>query len=164
MDKINDTGSINSEIRFVDYMKKEGNKWKISATEVVFEKVVLAYGEAKSLPIDISAPDCVAAGSEYDVTLKTTAPEHTFLVASIVNDRIIFPQEQTTDVFRAVKSDELSRILKANKTNNNEYATASLALTRAKVDPSSVVLNMTGMAFVMKRVNVLPINENVKLK
>lgn len=164
LDKINDTGSINSEIRFVDYMKKEGNKWKISATEVVFEKVVLAYGEAKSLPIDISAPDCVAAGSEYDVTLKTTAPEHTFLVASIVNDRIIFPQEQTTDVFRAVKSDELSRILKANKTNNNEYATASLALTRAKVDPSSVVLNMTGMAFVMKRVNVLPINENVKLK
>ena len=164
LDKIDDTGTINSEIRFVDYMKKEGNKWKISATEVVYEKVVLAYGEAKSLPIDISAPDCVAAGAEYDVTLKTTVPEHVFLVGSLVNDRIVFPQEQGKDVFRAIKKDELSRILKANKTNNNEYATASLALTRAKVEPSSVVLNMTGMAFAMKRVNVLPINENVKLK
>ena len=164
LDKINDTGSINSEIRFVDYMKKEGNKWKISATEVVYEKVVLAYGEAKSLPLDISAPNCVPAGSEYDVTLKTTTPEHIFLVASIANDKIVFPQEQTTDVFRAVKGDELARILKANKTNNNEYATVSIALTRAKVEPSSVVLNMTGMAFVMKRVNVLSVNNNTKLK
>ena len=164
LDKINDTGSINSEIRFVDYMKKEGNNWKISATEVIFEKVVLAYGEAKSLPVDISAPNCVPAGSNYDVSLKITVPENMFLVASIANDKIVFPQEQTSDVFRAVKNDELARILKANKTNNNEYATASLALTRAKVEPSSVVLNMTGMAFVMKRVNVLSINDNVKLK
>ena len=164
LEKINDTGSINSEIRFVDYMKKEGNKWKISATEVVFEKVVLAYGEAKSLPVNISAPNCVPAGSEYDVILKTSVPEHMFIVASIANDKIIFPQEKTTDVFRSVKKDELARILKANKTNNNEYATASIALSRAKVEPSAVVLNMTGMAFVMKRVNVLSINDNVKLK
>ena len=164
LDKVNDNGSINSEIRFVDYMKKEGNKWKISATEVVYEKVVLAYGEAKSLPIDISAPNCVPAGSEYDVTLKTTTPEHIFLVASIANDKIVFPQEQTTDVFRALKGNELARILKSNKTNNNEYATVSMAVTRAKVEPSSVALNMTGMAFVMKRVNVLSVNDNTKLK
>ena len=164
LEKINDTGSINSEIRFVDYMKKDGNKWKISATEVVFEKVVLAYGEAKSLPLDISAPNCVPASSEYDVILKTSVPENMFIVASISNDKIIFPQEKTTDVFRTVKKDELARILKANKTNNNEYATASIALTRAKVEPSTVVLNMTGMAFAMKRVNVLSMNDNVKLK
>ena len=97
------------------------------------------------------------------MTIKTSAPEHTFLVASISNDKIVFPQEKVKDVFRAVKEGELARILKANKTNNNEYATASIALTRAKVEPSSVILDMTGIAFVMKRVNVLSVNQNVKL-
>ncbi len=162
-EKVNDTGTINSELRFVDYMKKEGNKWKISATEVIYEKVILAYGEAKSLPVDISAPDCVPSGANYDVTVRTTAPDHSFLVASISNDRIVFPQEQGKDVYRAIKKDELARILTANKTNNNEYATVSIALTRAKVEPESVVLNMTGIAFIMKRVNVLSVNENIKL-
>lgn len=162
-EKVNDTGTINSELRFVDYMKKEGNNWKISATEVIYEKVVLAYGEAKSLPVNISAPDCVPAGDNYDVAVRTTAPDHAFLVASIANDRIVFPQEQGKDVYRAIKKDELARILTANKTNNNEYATVSIALTRAQVEPESVVLNMTGIAFIMKRVNVIPINENIKI-
>ena len=162
-ERVNDNGKITSELRFVDYMKKEGNNWKISATEVIYEKVALMYGEAKSLAVDISAPDCVPAGSEYDVTIKASTPEHTFLVASISNDKIVFPQERVKDVFRTVKNGELARILKANNTNNNEYATASIALTRAKVEPSSVVLDMTGIAFVMKRVNVLSVNQNMKL-
>lgn len=162
-EKVNDTGSINSELRFVDYMKKEGNNWKISATEVIFEKVILAYGEAKSLPVNISAPDCVPEGANYEVSVRTTSPDHSFLVASISNDKIVFPQEQGKDVYRAIKKDELARILTANKTNNNEYATVSIALTRAQVEPESVVLNMTGIAFIMKRVNVLPLNKNVNL-
>lgn len=162
-ERVKDTGSISSELHFVDYMKKEGNNWKISATEVIYEKVALVYGEAKSLAVDISAPDCVPAGAEYDVTVKTTAPDNTFLVASISNDKIVFPQEKAKDVFRTIRNGELARILKANKTNNNEYATASIALTKAKVEPSSVILDMTGIAFVMKRVNVLAINENIKL-
>ena len=162
-ERVKDTGSISSELHFVDYMKKEGNNWKISATEVIYEKVALVYGEAKSLAVDISAPDCVPAGAEYDVTVKTTAPDNTFIVASISNDKIVFPQEKAKDVFRTIRNGELARILKANKTNNNEYATASIALTKAKVEPSSVILDMTGIAFVMKRVNVLAINENIKL-
>ena len=84
------------------------------------------------------------------------------MVGSIVNEPIVYPQVQTKDVFRAIKSETLSRVLKANKDGNNEYATISIAITRAKVEPPSFVIDMTGMAFIMKRVNVFSVNSNVK--
>jgi hypothetical protein len=87
-----------------------------------------------------------------------------FIVGSIVNEEIVFPQQSNKDVFRSIKYDELARILTANKNNNNEYATASVALTRAQVEPASIVLNMTGIAFVMKRVNVLSTTKKNSLK
>ena len=39
IEKLQDTGSILSEIYYTDYLKKEGNKWKIVATEINSEKV-----------------------------------------------------------------------------------------------------------------------------
>ncbi len=164
VDRINDYGQIISDIYYTDYLKKEGNKWQITATVVTSEYVSLTYGEAKNMVIELSAPEAVPEGSEYEVCVKTISPDGAFVVGSIVNDQIVFPQVDTKDVFRSVKSDELARILTSNKEKNNEYATVSLAITRAQIEPSSVILNMTGMAFVMKRVNVIKINENVKLE
>ncbi len=163
VEKIDDYGQITSDIYYTDYLKKEGNKWKITATVVTSEYVSLAYGEAKNMTVEMSAPEAVPEGAEYEVNVKTTSPDGAFLVGSIVNDQIVFPQVDTKDVFRSVKSGELARILTANKDKNNEYATVSLAITRAQIEPPSVILNMTGMAFVMKRVNIIKINENVKL-
>lgn len=159
--KLDDTGTITSDIHYTDYLTKVGNEWKISAGDVTYEKVELKYGEAKNVPIDIIAPECVPEGAEYEVSIKTALPdgEGIFAVGSIVNDEIIFPQSQSKDVFRAIKYEELARLLKANKNKHNEYATLSIALSRTKFEPSSLVLDMTGMAFVMKRVNVLSVNK-----
>ena len=163
IEKLKDTGSITSEIYYTDYLRKDGNKWKIIATDINSEKVELKYGEAKNMIVDICAPQKVREGSEYEVTMKTKTPDGVFAVGSIVNEPIVYPQIQTKDVFRSIKSETLSRILTSNKDQNNEYATVSIAITRAHVQPPSLVLNMTGMAFVMKRVNVLSLNKNVKL-
>ena len=163
IEKLKDTGSITSEIYYTDYLKKEGNKWKITATEITSEKVELKYGEAKNISVDVSAPLVVPAASEYEVSMKTQTPDGVLVVGSIVNEPIVFPQVQAKDVFRSIKTETLARILTANKDRNNEYATISIAITRAQVEPPSVVINMTGMAFIMKRVNVLSVNNNVKL-
>ncbi len=159
MPKVGDTGIIISDIYYTDYLRKEDNDWKILTSVINYEKVDLKYGEAKNINIDISAPDYVSSSTQYEVNVKANIPPEVFSVGSIVNEQITFPQKDETDTFKALKNDELTRLVYANKDNKNEYATVSLALTRAKVEPDTLVLNMTGMAFVMKRVNVIRVNE-----
>ncbi len=163
LDKVGDTGTIISDVYYTDYLRKEGNKWKILSNIVEYEKVDLKYGEAKNFNVDINAPEYITEGAEYEVAVKTNLPSEIFTVASIVNERITFPQENAKDIFKPLKNDELSRLVKANTNNNNEYATVSLALTRANVEPDTVLLKMTGVAFVMKRVNILHLNK-IKLE
>ncbi len=160
---LDDTGLVESDIYFTNYLRKDGNKWKITAANVKSEIVSLKYGEAKNMDISVTAPECIASGTDYETGIKINTPAESFVVGSIVNEPIVFPVEQAKDVYRAVKSDELSRILKSNTNNNNEYAAISLAITRAKVELPDIVINMTGMAFVMKRVNVIKVNDKIKL-
>ncbi len=155
-EKINDTGIVNSQTDYVDHLVKEGNKWKIQATEILSEEVSMKYGEAKNMNVEIISPACVPAGSEYEVSISANTPDGSFALGSIVNERIVFPQEQNKDIFRAIKNEKLARVLTANKDGKNEYTTISIALTRAEVEPPQVNINMTGMAFSMKRINVIP--------
>ena len=164
IEKFSGTGIVNSEIIYTDYLKKDGADWKITNTDMLTEKVELKYGEAKQAQIDLYAPECVSEGSEYEVTMTTQMPDGVFIVGSISNEPIVLPQVINKEVFRSVKNETLTRVLKANTDGNNEYATASIAITRAQVEPNSVVINMTGMAFVMKRVNVTALNKNVNIK
>ncbi len=164
LEKISGSGIVNSEISYTDYLQKENNKWKISATDVAYEKISLKYGEAKYMDIDISAPDCVPAGSEYEAGIKTILPGGSFVVGSIVNEDIVYPQQNKKDVYRNIKSDCLTRILKSNTNNHNEYAAVSILITRAKVEPPAVNIDMTGAAFVMKRVNVFSAESGLKDK
>jgi hypothetical protein len=164
IEKFSGPGLVNSEIIYTDYLRKDGADWKITNTNILTEKVELKYGEAKQSKIDLYAPECVSEGSEYEVTMTTQTPEGVFVVGSISNEPIVLPQVINKEVFRSLKNETLARVLKANTDGNNEYATASLAITRAQVEPDSVVINMTGMAFVMKRVNVTALNKNVNIK
>ena len=157
--KIQDIGIVSSSIDFVDYLVKEGNHWKIQATEVISEEVSMKYGEAKNMNVKIIAPECASAGSEYEVSIEANTPDGSFALGSIVNEPIVFPQQESKDVFRAIKSEKLARVLHANKDNHNEYTTVSIALTRAEVEPPAVNINMTGMAFAMKRINVMPFKQ-----
>ncbi len=165
MERFNDNGTVSSDLYYTNYLRKENGKWRILAGELNSEIVTLKYGEAKKMDMTINAPQAISEGSEYEVAVKLNSPDGVFMVGSITNDEIRYPQVQNDDVLRGVKSDELTRILKANKDGYNEYATASIGITRATVEPPSVVINMTGMAVIMQRVNILPVkNSTVKEK
>lgn len=183
-DKFDGSGLIESEMNYVNYLRKENGEWKLLATDVRNEKVALKYGEAKNLEVIVNAPECVAGGSEYEVSVKTNfdlknddfihenddeaieyiSPDGLFMVGSITNDLIKYPQSASNDVLRAFKAEELARILKSNKEGYNEYATVSIGITRAHIKPPSVVINMTGMAIVMSRVNTIQIKNNELIK
>ena len=150
-----DYGLISSDMYYTDYLQKEGGKWKIISTNIKSEKVMLKYGEAKNMAVEIIAPKLVPAGSEYNVDVNLSSPDGVVLIGSIVNDQILYPQVQKKDVFRAIKSDELCRVLKSNTEGNNEYATATIAITRVSVQPPKVTVGMTGMAFIMTRINIV---------
>lgn len=159
--KLDDYGYITSEMYFTNYLRKEDGKWRIVAANIESELIALKYGEAKKANILLSAPKIIPAGTEYDASVKIESPDGVLVVGSIVNEFIKFPQVNAKDVLRAVKSEELTRVLKSNTENYNEYATVSVGITRAQVEPPAVVVKMTGMAIVMSRVNVLPVS-NVK--
>ena len=61
-----------------------------------------------------------------------------------------------------MKYDEISRILKANTDGYNEYATISLAISQAEVEPEAIVINMQGIAILMHRVNIATIKKEQK--
>ena len=163
-EKVNDYGFIKSDLYYTNYLRKEGGKWKILSAEIESEDISLLYGEAKKANITMSAPKVIPAGVEYDAAVKIEAPDGCFVVGSIVDEQIKYPQTQPKDVLRAVKSEELARILKSNTENHNEYATISLGITRPHIEPPAVVIDMTGMAIVMSRVNVIQKNNVTKIE
>ncbi len=160
---IEGTGLVSSNVEYTNYLRKDGNKWKLIATDITSESVMLKYGEAKNMPVEIMAPECVKSATEYEISVKADPPSESFMVGSITNDPIVFPIAEKKDVYRAFKSNELARVIKSNSDNHNEYATVSLAVTRANIEPPSVVINMTGIAFIMKRVNVIHVKDKNNL-
>ncbi len=157
---VGDYGLVSSDLYYTDYLEKKGNKWQITSSNVKSEKVALKYGEAKNMPIEISAPLYVPENSEYEVKITTQPPNGVMVIGSIVNENIVYPQVTEKDIFKSVKSGVIERILKSNKNNTNEYAAVTIGLTRATIEPPEVVFTMTGMAFVMSRINVLHKNSS----
>ena len=176
IEKFNGNGILESEMYYTNYLRKEDGEWKLLATDVRKETVSIKYGDAKSINVEMNSPEYVPAGSEYEVSVKlnscatkipvkdeenleleSVSPDGVFIVGSITNDQIKYPQDSGKDVLRAVKSDELARILKTNKDGYNEYATASLGITRVLLEPPSVSIKMSGMVIIMNRINVFPI-------
>lgn len=152
---IDENGCVESEITYTDYLIKEGGNWKLISTDVKKEVLKLKYGLAKNIQADIFAPELIPSDTEYDVTVKTNTFSDTMMIGSISNDKIKYPQDKVKDVLHAVKSDELTRVLKSNNENVNEYATASLAFTTTAIEDDSVVVKMSGVAILMSRVNIL---------
>jgi len=155
------TGVVKSDSNYLYHLQKIGGKWKISAMDILNEVTSLVYGDAKGLEFEIKAPTKVVAGSKYAVGFEVKEmPKDAVLIASITNDPIVYPQVNREDVFRTFKkSKSLERILTANTDNYNEYATVSLGITKAGIfkngdDVNMVKIYMTGMAFIMSRVNV----------
>ena len=160
--QIEGVGEITSELHYIDYLRKEDGKWKIIATDIKSEKLYLKYGEAKNKKLETFAPSCVPANTEYEVTFKTEPSLNEFIVGSITNEEIKYPQSQVKDVLKKVKDGTLSRVIKSNSNHYNEYATVSVAMTKAVVEPGAIVVKMTGASILMSRVNVLKITNLIK--
>lgn len=160
-------GEIHSKSQGIYHLTNINSKWYISAETAVTDESSLLYGDARFMDIELQAPSQVFSGNEYTATVKVDADKNTFIVGSIDRDPVTYPTTAPKSELRALNPEHsLERVLKANSDNINEYAVASLAIS--KIENGSVAesyrIYMAGLACVMKRVNVIPKNNFIKIE
>ncbi len=84
------------------YIKKVGNNWKIIGDRIDYEKVRVAFGQARNLAATFSAPEQVKSGHQYSAKLELDLPPNLTAVASITSQPLSYPQPQPTDAWRPV--------------------------------------------------------------
>ena len=165
LDSIPIAGEIHSSSKGIYYLTKINGKWYISGEVSLSDESSLLYGDARFMNIELQAPTQVSAGDTYSVTLKVDADSETFIVGSIDHDPVTYPSTTPKSELRALNSGTLERYIKANTDNLNEYAVASMAISKVKkFAPENVRVYMAGIACVMKRINVIPKNNFIKLE
>src|SRR5574344_1749271 len=154
--KIASNGILCLDSLTIYYLKKEGKEWKISAENILYESTTLKYGEAKNLPLTLDAPSYVKAGEKYSIALSSQIPSKAFVIGSITNEPIVFPQKTPEEVFRNIKDDGiLERIITANQDGHNEYATCAIGITKTSISENEKInVKVIGMGFIMNRVNI----------
>lgn len=159
-------GELHSNGKCIYYLVKVGENWKIRSEQILEEKTTLKYGDARYTDIDLISPNQVPAGNEYSVSLKVDLPKEAIVIASIGKERMVHPQVKCDEVFRKLPEDQvLERVFKANTENLNEYAVASVGITRSEQQSENMFrVYMSGLAIVMTRVNIIPKNNFIKLE
>lgn len=159
-------GEIHSKSKGVYYLTKINDKWLISGETVLFDESSLLYGDARFMNISLIAPSQVSSGGPYTVTLKVDNDEKIYMIGSIEHDPVTYPAGKTNAPLRVIPSTKvLERVIKANTDNLNEYAVASLAISKTKNEGlSNFKIYMAGLACVMKRVNVVSKNNFIKIE
>lgn len=152
-------GELYSESSSVYHLEKCGENWLISSEKVIEETSSLKFGDARFVDIELNAPKQTGSDKDYTVTLKVKAPEKSTVVASINKENIVYPQTKSEESFRRLYDNVLERVFRSNKDNVNEYALASVGITYAEgINEEEVRIYMSGLAFVMTRINVVPEN------
>lgn len=156
-------GLLKSQSSSVYYFKCERGRWKIISDYIVYEKTYLGYGDAKTVSVELDAPNQILAGSEYTATLNMNIPKDTLVIASIGQEKITYPQTPAPEIFRKMSSEGiLERIFTANADSINEYNVASFGMTKAEIkDGAEIKIYITGLGFMMSRVNVIPFNNYI---
>lgn len=159
-------GELNSTATCVYYLKRVNEKWLISAEHVVEEQSTLKYGDARFVKMELNAPSLIGAGEEYTAELKVDLPKDQIVIASINKERIVQPVKKDTEVFKRLPEEQiLERVFNANTDNINEYAVASVGITKSeKIDDELMKVYMNGLAFIITRVNVVPKNNFVNIE
>ena len=158
-------GDLAGDCDYLIYLKKIGGKWLITGDYIISEKTSLKYGDARDIKMEISAPEKVNLGDEYSIILQMERPKDIFVIAALANEEIVIPLSHSEEIFRKLSSDgELERIVQANTSGKNEYAVASVGFTKLKLgdDLASIKFQMSGLAFLMSRVNTKPLEEIIK--
>ena len=154
-------GELRSSANSIYYLQKFGQKWIITAEQILNEQSQLKYGDARFIKMDLKAPNIVSAGGEYTAALDIELGDNEGAIASIEKQEIIHPLDQPKEIFRQLSGEnDLERIFKANTKNINEYATASIGIAKAvPYDETKSRVYVSGIAFLMTRVNVIPENK-----
>lgn len=162
---VTDKGSLASLSDTVYYLERVNNQWLVTSDNILFEKTNLMYGSAKELDAILTAPIQVQTNTQYTTSLKITQPKDSFIIASIGHENITYPQSIAEEVFRKLPEDGiLERVTTANDKNLNEYAVASFGITKAEIrNGKEIKIFVTGLGFMMNRVNVIPYKKDVKL-
>lgn len=162
---INQKGLLESVSNTVYYFEKINNEWLITSDHIIFEKTFLRYGTAKDIQVDLIAPSQIPADTQYTSSLKIDTPKNSLIIASIGHENITYPQTIAEEVFRKLPDDgSLERVFKSNNKNINEYAVASFGVTKAEINKGTEIkIYVTGLGFVMSRVNVIPKNDFIKV-
>lgn len=157
-------GELYSVSRCIYYLEKHGSVWLIHSEQVIDETSTLKFGKARFVDIKLNAPKQVGAGKYYSASLNVDAPEKTAIFATIGKENIVYPQKRADDAFRKLSSDNrLERVFLSNKNNANEYIAASVGITETEnFDENKIKVYMSGLAFIMTRVNVVNINPQNK--
>lgn len=151
------SGLLEGECNYSIYLQKINNEWKIIGDNVISEVTSVKYGSAKDYPMEFLAPLSTPKDEEYCLTLKMPVEKGVKVVAALGKEEILYPSVEPEDIFRKLPKDGiLERIVRANKNGYNEYAMASVGITKISAAPdlSLFEIKMTGLAFLMQRVNV----------
>lgn len=160
------SGEIHSISTGIYHLIKINENWFIAGETSLTDESSLLYGDARFMNIEIQAPSQVSSGDTYTTTVKVDTEPNTFIVGSIDRDPITYPAGTPKNELRALpQSQILERVLKANTDNLNEYTIASLAISKVKnAGDNNFQIYMAGLACIMKRVNVIPKNNFIKLE
>lgn len=161
---VKERGLLQSNSESVYYLEKFNDEWLITSDHILAEKTSLKYGSAKEMDVSLSAPAQIFANTPYTASLKIDVPKDSLIIASIGQENITYPQITAEEVFRKLPEDgTLERIFKSNDKNINEYAVASFGVTKAEIKGTEIKIYVTGLGFIMSRINVIPQNNFVKV-
>jgi len=163
---LTEKGVLKSNASCVYYFEKINNEWKITSDHISYEKIYLTYGDAQYAKIKLTSPSQIAANKPYTATLEIKAPSDTLVIASIGKENITYPQTVADEVFRKFpECNGLERMFVSNDKNINEYTVASFGMTKAEIKKGTQIkIYITGLGFVMSRVNVIPANNFIKVE
>lgn len=150
-------GVLEGECNYAVYLQKINGQWKIVTDNIIAETTSIKYGSARNMEMSFMAPLTVAKDREYCLTLKMTPQKGTKIVASLGKEEILYPSTEPKEIFRKLPQDGiLERVVHSNKSGFNEYAIASVGITKMDIakDLSAIQFQMTGLAFLMQRVNL----------
>jgi hypothetical protein len=150
MPGIGTSGELQSVSEGQLYLKRTGESWKITGDRIDYEKVKLAFGLAKDLQADFSAPEQVRSGRQYTARLNLDLSEGLTAVGSITSQPLQYPQTPPSDIWRPLEGTTLERVLAANNKNRNELLMATVGVTNASHS------SLAGLAFLTRRLNVVP--------
>lgn len=159
-------GELHSFERGIYHVIKINGQWYIYGETSLMDEGSLLYGDARFMNIELEAPNQVSAGETYTVSLKLETDEDTVAVGSIEHNPVTYPTNVPKGTLRTINksSNMLERLIKANSDNINEYAVASLAISKMQPVGSSYKIYMSGLACLMRRVNVIPKNNFIKIE